>query len=467
MIQAFESDTINKAPIDEHIQSTLIFIQSHESTLHNLKNITRITESFQDNVSSPAIKFCFDSVERVLPQDLALTDNEIIRKSITVLVFLCDEISQLKEIAETRFYRSLLMFGNNPPDPPVIEQRLIKHGQEEAAFFDQPGMKEKMMGRVLPFLQELSNFIDRCYSVCLNLVQQVASLMNPNELLYRNIFEHTHLLVVTEALGDLLTVLISLDAIVKHNHLLTTAWNAYKAMISIARSDETAFNTNAADIAQFERLLVSINQSIMMGEIYKGCIEQNFETAFEDDDAAASGVAGDGSIKINVRYNSNYMAGELLVTMKTMLETALGTLGTNSETNERMAIVGVLGIYGLYRQLLPPNQYPDLKLHASMWGVQNRLPVVVLCDVIMWPVGEFLISNAYLDVKRPDPPSADACRRLFIQQFDQSLGMKTLSYTHPPSLPPSNTPPPPPPYLFISFIYGDDGPTLQVYGVLH
>jgi hypothetical protein len=57
---------------------------------------------------------------------------------------------------------------------------------------------------------------------------------------------------------------------------------------------------------------------------------------------------------------------------------------------------------------------------------QNRLPVVVLCDVIMWPVGEFLISNAYLDVKRPDPPSADACRRLFIQQFDQSLGMQTL-----------------------------------------
>ena len=350
MIQAFESDTINKAPIDEHIQNTLIFIQTHESTLHNLKNITRITESFQDNVSSPAIKFCFDSVERVLPQDLALTDNEIIRKSITVLVFLCDEINQLKEIAETRFYRSLLMFGNNPPEPPVIEQRLLKHGREEASF-DQPGMKEKMMGRVLPFLQELSNFIDRCYSVCLNLVQQVASLMNPNELLYRNIFEHTHLLVVTEALGDLLTVLISLDAVVKHNHLLTTAWNAYKAMISIARSDEASFNTNATDIAQFERLLVSINQSIMMGEIYKGCIEQNFEMAYEDDDTG-SGVVGDGSsIKINVRYNSNYMAGELLVTMKTMLETALSTLGTNSETNERMAIVGVLDII-LYAERL-------------------------------------------------------------------------------------------------------------------
>jgi hypothetical protein len=74
--------------------------------------------------------------------------------------------------------------------------------------------------------------------------------------------------------------------------------------------------------------------------------------AFEDDDAG-SGVVGDGSsIKINVRYNSNYMAGELLVTMKTMLETALGTLGTNSETNERMAIVGVLDIIVVYRKIV-------------------------------------------------------------------------------------------------------------------
>jgi hypothetical protein len=43
-----------------------------------------------------------------------------------------------------------------------------------------------------------------------------------------------------------------------------------------------------------------------------------------------------------------------------------------------MTHIGVLGIYGLYRQLLPPNQYPDLKLHASMWGVQVKTMIYIV-----------------------------------------------------------------------------------------
>lgn len=184
-------------------------------------------------------------------------------------------------------------------------------------------MKEKMIGKFMPFLQELSNFIDRCYSVCLNLTQQLASLMDNKELLYRCMFSNMHLTSVLKYLGELLTILISLDAIVAHNDSLLDSWSAYKSMISLARNDVSAFGTSTEEIGQFERLLVSVDQSIMIGEIYKGCIEQNFEAAFEDDNAS--------SIPINVRNNVNFMTGEMLACMKQIIETSVPIISTQSE----------------------------------------------------------------------------------------------------------------------------------------
>ena len=263
-MSAFESETASKKPIDEHVQNTLMFIQKHESILHNIEKATRTTIMPSSDSHSRPIKLTTESVERVLPQDLIFTDNEPVRKSVTVLVFLCDEISQLREIAETRFFRPLLMFGQNPPD--AVDFEKSKHPPKpEEPLFEQAGMKEKMVGRFMPFLQELSNFIDRCYSVCLNLVQQLASLMDNKELLYRCMFNSMHLTSVFKSLGELLTILISLDAIVAHNDNLQDAWASYKSMISLARMDAAAFGTTTEDIAKFERLLVSVDQAIMIG----------------------------------------------------------------------------------------------------------------------------------------------------------------------------------------------------------
>jgi hypothetical protein len=40
----------------------------------------------------------------VLPQEIIVAENESIRKILNVLVFLCDEVYQLRDIAEGRQY---------------------------------------------------------------------------------------------------------------------------------------------------------------------------------------------------------------------------------------------------------------------------------------------------------------------------------------------------------------------------
>ena len=95
------------------------------------------------------------------------------------------------------------------------------------------------------------------------------------------------------------------------------------------------------------------------------------------------------TIPINVRNNVNFMTGEMLFCLKQIIDHSVPVMGTASELNERMTIMGCVGMYALYRQLLPPNQYPDTKLHKIIWSIQKIVPFVVICETVMWTVGEY------------------------------------------------------------------------------
>ena len=384
-MSAFETETATKRPIDEHVQNTLIFIQKHENLLHTLDNGTRKSDIISSESHTKPIRLTTESYERVLPQDLIYTDNEHIRKSITVLVFLCDEIHQLKEIAETRFYRPLLIFGTNPPDK-IDFNKSKKPLKHEELLFDQPGMKEKMIGKFLPLLQELSNYIDRCYSVCLNIIQQLSSLMNNNDILYRCLYHNVYFINIFKYISELLTILITLDSIIQNNENLLNSWNSYKSMITIIRQNPSDFNTNIDNIIIFERLIISIDQSIMINEIFKGCIEQNFEILIDDNNNTSN---------INIRNNLNFMEKQFLYCIKEIIVNNINKINTNNEIHEKEIMIGCIGLYALYRQLLPSNQYPDPKLYKIVWGIQKTIPLVIICETVMWNVGKFIFILYY------------------------------------------------------------------------
>jgi WASH complex subunit 7 len=394
---------------DDHVQKSLLFIQSHESLLRNIEGAIRETASEGKDHHIKPIKISTEQLERVYAQDLISTENEDVRKALTVLVYLCDEISQLKDIAESKFYRPLLIFGQNALDPTGGSD------SEDKLTIS----KEKMIGKILPFLQELSNFIDRCYAVTVNLIQQLASLFNPKSSLYRTTFKHTHLPTAYYSVAKVLTVLMTLDAIIQQNDILLSSWSSYKVMISYIRADPSSFNTTHEGIEKFERLLVSIDQNLMSGDILNGCIEQNFEEAFEDDSATP--------IFISVRENNTFMSGEFLYNIKQVIEASPSVVGTHTEMTERFLIMGCFGTYALYRRLLPANQQPDVKLHKLVWGLQKVVPNVVLSDGVLWLPAEFLMKHVpFSDLKKLDPPAPELFRQQYIQQFDQQLSQRTL-----------------------------------------
>lgn len=177
----FEEDIAQKRPIDEQLQYTLNFVQEHEAILREIENATRGAPAEVRELPYPVVKMSTVPIERVLAQDMVVSDNELLQKVLTVMVFLCDEMNELKDIAENKLFGPLLMFGAHSPS-------LL--GEESPTL---PGDREKSIGEILPTLQEVANFVDRCYAVSINTVQQLASLMNSKEALYRSVFQNVPL----------------------------------------------------------------------------------------------------------------------------------------------------------------------------------------------------------------------------------------------------------------------------------
>ena len=119
----------------------------------------------------------------------------------------------------------------------------------------------------------------------------------------------------------------------------------------------------------------------MINEIFKGCIEQNFEILIDDNNNTSN---------INIRNNLNFMEKQFLYCIKEIILNNINKINTNNEINEKEIMIGCIGLYALYRQLLPSNQYPDPKLYKIVWGIQKTIPFVIICETVMWNVGKFI-----------------------------------------------------------------------------
>ena len=154
------------------MQKMLTFVQEHEVILKSVEERTRDTINEAYDSHYRAVKVHLDTPERVHTQDLIYTDNEILRKVLSVLVFLCDEVQELVEIAEEKMYRPLQVFGAALP----VNSDNNKDGDTGSSegglsALIRPGTREDD-GPVLYLREDLANFIDRCYTVTTNFIQQ-------------------------------------------------------------------------------------------------------------------------------------------------------------------------------------------------------------------------------------------------------------------------------------------------------
>jgi hypothetical protein len=98
------------------------------------------------------------------------------------------------------------------------------------------GEKEKKLSQFLPILQETYSLVLYCNGLAKNVIQQLSILNNSQNTKDLSMdlnapFSNSHLFSIFNSLGDLFTILISLDRIILSNKYLLSSWNLYKGMM--------------------------------------------------------------------------------------------------------------------------------------------------------------------------------------------------------------------------------------------
>ena len=235
------------------------FIEDHASQLHALTdkfsqhNITDTWDSRDDFLSLDVAPY-----ENVLNPVFLVedrTDNPVFNKTTTVFSALCQEMIELQEEARNKFYNPLNMFGiipldtNNHDDSKEREEAYgngatYANGNTEPngnalnnnSSSDDDNTMEMQIARFLPFLQELCNFVLRINAVIKNTVEQLAYLYHPKQKLYISTYKNVSVDYVLDRLSQTLTILVTLDIIVRENEELKDAWENYKKMIGYMRT---------------------------------------------------------------------------------------------------------------------------------------------------------------------------------------------------------------------------------------
>ncbi|KAH8077187.1 hypothetical protein JL720_10150 [Aureococcus anophagefferens] len=359
-------DDARSRPVEALLGRFLGFTQDHEEALLALRRESvndPVLDAPRDQLAA-CVRLDARPPERAPAFELARTGERSLRKVLAVFAFVGDEVRELGELAEAHFLPALLCFGERPASDPDAPRAT--------------GELEEELGRALPFLQELANFVERCHACALNITQQLAALYSPLEASYAATFRDVRLCPAFETLADLLRLLATVDRAIQSNDALATAWVEYKRLMQRVRTDPDEWAgelDGAADgaaararLAKFERLLADLERSVLHGACFKACVEMDFEELVDEDE---------GATRVNVRSSPTLLT-EFERGVRGLLEKVSLGLGTASETTEREQVVGVVALYAFSRRLAPPSAEPDAKLYRQLWALQSRAPVVAL-----------------------------------------------------------------------------------------
>ncbi|MBZ3882813.1 WASH complex subunit 7 [Sciurus carolinensis] len=215
-----------------------------------------------------------------------------------------------------------------------------------------------------------------------------------------------------EHLGELLTVLLTLDEIIDNHITLKDHWTMYKRLLKSVHHNPSKFGIQEEKLKPFEKFLLKLEGQLLDGLIFQACIEQQF-------DSLNGGVS--------VSKNSTF-AEEFAHSIRSIFANVEAKLGEPSEIDQRDKFVGICGLFVLHFQIF---RTVDKKFYKSLLDICKKVPAITLTANIIWFPDNFLIQKIPAAAKLLDRKSLQAIkihRDTFLQQKAQSLTKDVQSY---------------------------------------
>jgi len=409
MDEFFNGVNLPDAPVTDLTNRLKAFVLDHEAALGEMYKVLgeEVGESWDAEHDPIGIDVTPVDQEGVVSTVWHHKDNPQFNKILSVFAHLCEEMRQLVDVAESRFYGALAMFGHRTDED--------EEGDEKRSpGAPQPMDPEQEMGEFLPFFQDLVNYITRAQKVIQNVVCQLACLYHSRQKLYITTFKHVRLLPLFERLGALCRALVTLDAIIADNPAISEGWHQYKRMIKYVRSDPKGYGVEEGTLRVFEGLLVRLDRKVLSAHIFETALSQEF------------GLPGAVSNESLVAGNK-VLYEEFTEALRRLTKKLGSGLGADVETYPRTSVVELFALYALYRRIFAATSKPEKRMFKALWEMQLKLPVVLLHGRAMWFPSKFLEDHAPLKTSGLNPSASQVTkkRKDFLRKLDEDFNKKT------------------------------------------
>eukprot|EP01084_Bolivina_argentea_P015070 28187_1 len=454
----FFGGDLKENPSDDLLNRMESFIEEHCSNLHSLE------EKFSERTMTDT----WDSRDDFLSLDVApyenvlnpvflvedRTDNPVFNKTTTVFSALCQEMIQLQEIAHNKYYHPLNMFGIIPYDntiPNDEKERSDAYGNgtipngidndnktDNDSKTDTENTMEMQIARFLPFLQELCNFILRINAVVKNTVEQLAYLYHPKQKLYISTYKNVSMDYLLDRLSQTLTILVTLDIIVRENEELKDGWENYKKMIGYMRTTPDSMGFNADELNDFQHQIMQLEEVVLNSKMYSNCILQKFgvfsrvpsHLSKQYEEILSSGLVKEEIIASNKSQiqqmrvvSANRALFEEIDRYLKYICRRLKSELRGKEIHDRHCVVDLFSLYGLTNKIFTYSAAQDKSFYKSVWSVQHEIPLVHLTGRAVWYLADFMREHIPYSGKTLDPPyhKIDSSRRLYLLNLDKKF----------------------------------------------
>ena len=201
-----ESFTRPENAIAAAVDAASAFLTEHGARLSAIEAAANPHGSASFDGASDAVLLSCRPAERVDAVALVATGDDEFNRVVRTLGALTDEAVFLRDVARERVYAPLSLFGAVGDD-------------DGSGLAVGEGLLEAMVGKALPRLADVANFSARAAALAANMAAQLAGLLGRGSPL-APAWSEVRLRPFFFALGDLLTSLITIDAIVRGNKMV-------------------------------------------------------------------------------------------------------------------------------------------------------------------------------------------------------------------------------------------------------
>ena len=352
---------------------------------HNFKSLTEILNNFYDDLqkndvfdhkSSWRTASSIDPIKikiaakETLPGicDIIKPSKHLYNKVLTALGTLILEVDNLLPNIGTTNYESL--YGLS-----IYGEEIVEGNEEGKSIND----GEIRISRMLPYLNEIYEKINKLLTLAINLINQLASLYSEQNEDYSVSYKFYNFGLAFDYLGKILSYFLAIDTVVAGNQYIKDHWNKYRTMVYQTKNNAGALNMTDEQRKKLSKFVKKINAPIFENTCYLQSIHIIKEKVGQMS-PSGQGLKPITQCKFFLQHFNLYMSSRI--------KKITANFDKLTQSYESMELFQYLSLLGFYIKL--GGKELDKGILKSAWQAQKKIANINIVGISYFRIEKFL-----------------------------------------------------------------------------